>query len=410
MKTYVARQPIFGRNFSVYGYELLYRDSETNAYNPNMDGNKATRNLISNVMTTFDVGTLCDSKYVFINFTEELLRSKIPYLLAANRTVIEILETVKVTSELIAILKKLKEKGFMLAMDDYVDNPDFDDVIEIVDIIKVDFRQIKDDSKYKLPNKAKFKDKIMLAEKIETKEEFERAKKGNYAYFQGYYFMKPIVFSKREMDISPVTYSRMLEELQNTHLDFNRLATIIKSDATATYKLLYRANTLRFFRKYRIRSVKQALTQMGMKEVYRWVMLLLIRDCGKNSPDEMLKTALVRGLFCEDMADKLKLQSQMQEEAFMTGMFSMFNILAGKDFATMLEEMGVSIAVESALQGEKNTYKEILDFAVLYETADWDKVGAFIEENHLDEEQVFESYTNAVKYADVTFDISVKRI
>ena len=42
MYTFLARQPIFDNQYSVYGYELLYRDGEKSRTANVMDGNSAT--------------------------------------------------------------------------------------------------------------------------------------------------------------------------------------------------------------------------------------------------------------------------------------------------------------------------------------------------------------------------------
>ncbi|MDW3149893.1 histidine kinase, partial [Vibrio sp. 2132-1] len=44
--TYVARQPIFNRKRQTLGYELLFRDGESNAYPAHIESNRATYRLI----------------------------------------------------------------------------------------------------------------------------------------------------------------------------------------------------------------------------------------------------------------------------------------------------------------------------------------------------------------------------
>ena len=51
MDVYIARQPIFDRNLSVFGYELLYRKSMNNFYE-GWDDTQATAELINNAFLT----------------------------------------------------------------------------------------------------------------------------------------------------------------------------------------------------------------------------------------------------------------------------------------------------------------------------------------------------------------------
>ena len=52
MTRYVARQAIYNLQSNVYGYELLYRNSNQNFF-PNIDDSLATKELTANVLTDF---------------------------------------------------------------------------------------------------------------------------------------------------------------------------------------------------------------------------------------------------------------------------------------------------------------------------------------------------------------------
>lgn len=45
MYGYVARQPIFAADKTLYGYELLFRNGEVNSF-PNIDADEATSKLL----------------------------------------------------------------------------------------------------------------------------------------------------------------------------------------------------------------------------------------------------------------------------------------------------------------------------------------------------------------------------
>src|SRR5690554_5465657 len=115
----IARQPIFNRRQKVIGYELLYRNSSLNAYFA-VDGSRATLELISNAFLSIGIDTLASDKMAFVNFTADAIIRDVPSLLPGTRIVVEILETAMETEALIKACHKLKSKGYLLALDDYL--------------------------------------------------------------------------------------------------------------------------------------------------------------------------------------------------------------------------------------------------------------------------------------------------
>lgn len=115
MDVYVARQPIFDSNMNVIGYELLYRGSINN-FTERTDDNKITAELISNAFLTMDIHELTDETKAFINFSEKLLIEEIPLLLPADSVVVEVLENVEINENVIQACKKLREKGYTIAL------------------------------------------------------------------------------------------------------------------------------------------------------------------------------------------------------------------------------------------------------------------------------------------------------
>lgn len=408
MKTYIARQPIFQRDMCVYGYELLYRDSEKNSFNPNIDGDRATKSLVSNAITNFGLLKLCNKKYAFINFTENLLTSNLPSLLGARDIIIEILEDVTPSPKLIESIQKLKEHGYMFALDDYALDSKFDPLLELSDIIKVEYPKLTPKERKGIPKDARFRDKKLLAEKIETAEEYHEAKKAGYNLFQGYYFSKPVALSKESMQISPCSYTRALIELQKPSFSYGNIEKIISTDYALTYKLLYRANTLAYYRGNKIKSVRQALVRMGVSELYHWLLLVLMEDIAPESCNELVKTALIRAVCAEQLAklleDKIKLSC---DGAFIVGMFSIVKTEKAnkEDIKNMFKAIALSDDITNALLGQDNCYHDILSFIINYEKNNAEYVDKFLQDNNLDEKQIWDIYSSAVKYADFAFDI-----
>ena len=188
METFVARQPILDKNNKVIAFELLFRDSNLNTYNYH-DGDDATLAVIRN--SYFDIGMnkIIGNKIAFINFTANLLKSDIVNMLNSESVIIEILENIEPDDEIIDACKRLKEKGFMIALDDFIFDEKYRKLVELADIIKIDFRITKGIERKNIITRINSKNVKFLAEKVETMEEFKEAVSYGYSLFQGYYFI-----------------------------------------------------------------------------------------------------------------------------------------------------------------------------------------------------------------------------
>lgn len=93
-------------------------------------------------------------------------------LLPKEMIVLELLETLEVTPTLIERCRELKEAGFVLALDDHDYDPIYEELYQIIDIVKVDLMATPVDTigaAIECYRNYQFK---LLAEKVETKEEF----------------------------------------------------------------------------------------------------------------------------------------------------------------------------------------------------------------------------------------------
>ena len=139
MNVYVAKQAIVDRFNNIMGYELLFRDNYAQNRYTATDGDKATLELLQNSIVNIGMSKLVGTKKAFINFTDNILKSNICSFISPQNIIIEILEDIKPTERIMDSCKLLKEKGFVLALDDFIFNNTYVDLIKLVDIIKIDF-------------------------------------------------------------------------------------------------------------------------------------------------------------------------------------------------------------------------------------------------------------------------------
>ncbi len=403
MDIFIARQPIFDKHIKVAAYELLYRSGRTNA--ALSGGDSATSSVIINGLLMIGLETLTDKKKAFINFTRNLLVDGTATVFPTETLVVEVLEDVESDPLLLESLKRLKALGYTIALDDYVESYVFEDIVALVDIIKVDFLLCDMSEITRIAKRFKGTRVRLLAEKVETQEQFEIAAKLGYTYFQGYFFEKPSIVASKDMQGIKVSHIQILKELGGDEPDFSRIAAAIESDLALTYKLLRLVNSAAYHGSSRITSIQQALVRLGMKEIRKWTALIMMRDAGEKKPEELVRASLVRARAMERLAEKVKLGSR-KTEFFLLGVFSMIDVIMDRSLADILEELPLDDQIKKALLGEPNVLRKGLDIITAYERADWDsleRLGGM--GRGMTDEMLFDSYFEAIKWTQELYDL-----
>ncbi len=397
MDIFIARQPIFDVRQNVFAYELLYRSGTQNLY-AGINGDRASSEVIGSSFLLFGLENLTMGRKAFINFTRKLLEDEVATLLPKELIVVEVLENVEPDEQMLAACIKLKELGYLLALDDFAYDPRFDPFIDLVDIIKVDFLQTSPRERTALVQRIGNKEIKFLAEKVETMEDFNQALQAGYSYFQGYFFSKPNIVSGKDITSFKLTYLQLLQEIGKPDLDFNQLEEIIKRDVALSYKLLRFINSAAFSLRGEISSIKQALVLLGQKEIQKWVSLVALRSIGEDKPDELVKVAISRGRFCELVSPKLGLKHR-SPDFFLMGLFSLIDAFLDQPLAYILSQLPIAVDIKRALLGKESRLKDVHQMAVSYEQGDWKKALRLAKKLKLEEKEIIDVYLKSLDFA-----------
>lgn len=396
MDVFVARQPIFDRNKKLYAYELLFRTGMSNGF-PDIDGDIATTSLLSSSFFTVGIDKVTAGKIAFINFTEELIAKGTPQLFSAGKMMVEILETVVPSDEVIASCKELKKAGYELALDDFVYAKRYDELLYLSDIIKIDFRLTAKEQIVEMAHSLKQYNCKLLAEKVETYEEFDDAMELGFDYFQGFFFSKPEILQNKDLSASQVSLMRLISEINSTEFDVKSLEKIISQDVSITYKLLVYVNSAYFGRLQPISSIGQAISYLGEKGFKLFASLIITSKLAKDKPDALIKMATIRARFLELVGIELKLDSN---EMFLLGLFSLIDAMLDRNMEEIFEQLPLSEKIYTALvnrTGELFTYIRLIE---TYETGNWVAFRFAQKKSGVENQKLLDFYLEAIAWAD----------
>jgi c-di-GMP-related signal transduction protein len=367
---YLARQPILDRKGCVVAYELLFRSGPVSAFDGS--GDAASQTMIDNAMI-YGLEKLTAGLPAFINCTAATLSSEYILLLPAPSTVLEVLEDIEVTEDIVQACIRLQQKGYKIALDDFVYSPSLDPLIEIADFIKMDFRSTPAADRQTLISALTHFHGEYLAEKVETRAEYEEAAQEGFTLFQGYYFCKPSLIRRNAVPSNHLVHFQLMRLLQQDPLDVNALGEIIKSEPALAYRMFQYVNSAACGLRQEVTSIPTALLVMG-EELFRRLATLAVTVALNSGPSpEILRMALLRARFCETTAPLCHLEPSQQ---YLLGLFSLLDAMLQIPMQEALAPLSLPAPIHAALMGEANTDRSPLAWLESHEHGDFARCDA----------------------------------
>jgi len=370
---YLARQPILGRDQKLVAFELLFRAAPEHEDAQLTDYAAATAAVISHA-SQLGMHQVVGEQVAFVNVDEVVLMSDFVRFLPPDKVILEILETVQPTPQLLGRIRELKELGFKFALDDVIGHSDqVSKLRNLVDVIKVDLQGVGRDGLAELVHALRGPHQKLLAEKVETVEEFQLCLELGFEYFQGYYFARPAILSGKKITPSELVLLRLLD-LIHSEADNEAIEAAVKRDALLSLNLLRLVNGyLTGTGVPRVESISQALAQLGRSQLQRWVQILLYSgpegNVELNSP--LLQLATTRGRLLELMTLTVRPGDVAgANTAFTVGILSLMDALFDVPMRTILDKVEISREVRTALLERGGDYGAMLSVAEGLERAE----------------------------------------
>ena len=312
---------------------------------------------------------------------------------------IEILEDVKPSAEVVSVCRELSQQGYTLALDDFVYARTLEPLIELADIIKIDIIATPLDTiRRTLYNLSRHKKIKLLAEKVETRHEFEQALKMGFTYFQGFFFSQPEILTIKELTTAKINLLHLLAEVTSKDTSFSRLGQIISRDVAISYKLLRFLNSAWFYRLEKVKSINQAIAFLGERELKRFLMLMIISEMTTNKPQELVRLAIVRAKFCELLATASG-NFRKENNLFLLGLFSLLDAMLDTPLEYLLEELPIDDLIKQALLKQSGPWRPYLDAVITHERREARECVQALEKIGVAIKDVNELYLQSVEFA-----------
>lgn len=395
--------PLFDEALQVSAYSL-FAQKENNLLNPSLLGtgsNDAGGQIIGfDIINTVGIENVSSGKDIFVPINNMSIFSSIEEDCKVNPKEIILLMDRSILPEEMYVerIKELKSAGFKLAIRK-LDVPDFEpyrEVISLVDFIILDHKKIANIDAAKVYFGKVYPNVKLVAGNIEEMEMFDAlVEKGGYQFYEGEFYRMPV--SKGDNEVSPlkVNYIELLNLVNAPDFELTKAADIIGRDTALVIDLLKMVNRMAV--NSEITSIRHAAAMLGQRELKKWINTAVTHQLCSDRPSEVMRLSLIRAKFTENLATVFE-QATKTNELFLTGLFSVIDLILNKPMAEALKLIYLPKEVETALVKKEGALFETLNFVTEYEKASWQEVSRLMILKKLDMDAVYAAYVDALSW------------
>lgn len=208
---------------------------------------------------------------------------------------------------------------------------------------------------------------VTLAKGLADVAAFAQALEDGYDGAAGWFFLHGRPVAER-LNPGHAQIVRVLN-LVRRNAEVKEIEAALKQDVALSYKLLRYINSAGFGLSCEIESFRHAVTILGYAKLNKWLSLLLVTASRDPAAAALMQTAIARGRFMEILGQDF-FDRAMLDNLFITGAFSLLDVLLGVRIETLLAEMHLPEAITDTLLRHEGIYAPLLDLALACEADD----------------------------------------
>ncbi len=360
MSFLIAKQSIFDKEGRIVAYEVYLRKKGNLLEYPKEVPYNRSAYIIVEILAEHGIDRVGEGKKVVVNVSVDALLNKAFENLPMEKLIFELLKPqIPVGGVTIAqtlkSMSRFKEAGALFASHyELLEDERYQQFVEGSFFVSVDFPRLND----RRIEQLKANGKKIVVTKIETKEQYEEALKVG-DFFEGNYLESPYIL--KEFETAPYLKTTLLRLMSMVHSaqSTKEIAELISYDVGLTAKLLRFVNSAYFSPIQEIKSVEQACSMLGLKNLKNFILLLAMNDYISVENPKLWKRSLVRALLAKSIAERIA--PGLEDVAYLAGLFSLIDEILGVDKISFLKEINIDKLIIDAYNGENEILKQILD-------------------------------------------------
>lgn len=344
---FLNKQPILNTNQDLFAYHLSLELAE-DAKLSEQDWQPVMEEFCNRVAEHDGMSGLTGGKAAFYSAPLEVMEEKwLPKMEDISQLNVEVDMSILGNKTALAKLKEIITAGAKVSIIGYENSDAYKKLLPLARFVKLDCKTFTPDELKTIISALKLQQIACVVTGIETEEEFAQFSQLGADYFQGYFFTNPIISGEKELSGNRLAMLKLLAEVNDPDIEFDKIVQTIGTDVGLTHKLLSAINHPSNNIPQVVETLKDAVNFMGLKRLKFWVNMMMMSEI-EDVPKELLTTALVRAKFMEDLAEAQG-KSAEKDRYFMAGMFSTLNAFLKASMIDIVEELPLSQEVKAAL-------------------------------------------------------------
>ncbi|MDX1706207.1 EAL and HDOD domain-containing protein [Pseudidiomarina sp.] len=355
-ETLFAAQPIYDSRQRVVAHELLYRH-ENGITALEVGDSQATSEVLFNLCTGIVEHVEHFKKPVFINVASDFLMSGSFLPLNPKDVVIELVERIRPTPEIVAAIESWVSEGFQFALDDFAFEPEWEPLLHLVSVIKVDISLISIDEVKDHLEDLRHIPVQWLAERVEDEQTYNAYRDLGFDLFQGFYLARPIVIEGTKVPSAASQLTFVIEHLFAEEPDLYDLVSALSTDPLLVVNLLRIANSPYYAARRRIESLKEVVMMLGLEPLRKWVLLIISLQ---STTPVKAKLVLTRAYMCSELMQLNIADQRRAGPAFLVGLLSGTDTLLGVSTKDFVSKLNITESMRDAVLHRKGELGELL--------------------------------------------------
>jgi c-di-GMP phosphodiesterase len=394
----IGRQPVFDAKGRLWGYEIFCIDSTGAGLD--IPGRDTSINPEPCACASLQQ-ILHGEKKIIIDFSIRGILAGLPYALPPVLGVIEVDEQVGREPSAVETLQRIKTDGYLISIRSFTGNPDWDALYRLANVLNLEAGQRGRDELDPVVAQARNYDALLLASRVPDRKVLEVCKQLGFSLFHGSFFKSPEKMTVRKISSNEALRLNLLRLLEERDPDTNKLAKMIQSDATISYRLLAYLNSPVFGFSRKITSIRQAIILLGWANAKKWLRVLLLTDTSQTrDTHELVMLSAQRGSFLSCVARDHDFWGFDSESLQLLGVFSLLDALLECPMSEIVSHLPIDSRMKAALCGEENNeYLPLLQLAQCLEEARWDAAETMFGQLNLDRKKVLAAFQDSIRWA-----------
>lgn len=349
----LASQPIFDKHDTIHAVELLYRN-ESGLSAEEVGEAVATAEVVYQLSTAVTQRVQAVKVPAFVNVSADILLSPHFLPVSPEHVVIELVERMVPTNEVIEAVRRLHARGYRFALDDFAFEPSWEALLSMASYVKVDISSVEPAEVKRHKDRLSQLDLKWVAERIETLEERDTYLQLGFDLFQGYYYARPSPVYGKKIPTATLHATALLHILHQPEPGIDEIIALIEADPELALKLTRVANSAFYRPRAPINSLHGVVAHLGLRQLTSWIALFGLLGDAKSEHAEL---ALTRAKACEMLARQHALNEQ---DAYFIGLVSTAELLLGVSREEFLECLDLGTTTTEAILHRKGDYGSVL--------------------------------------------------